>query len=263
MHPLPPQFLYFGLDKRKRFKLFPLPNETVRFEHHGEYHQWYGSGDCGACKFNLEEPDSYGMPIDCGYKVPDLFSAYSIRSVVTQLGMQKVISCHYFSTNGSPDRYGNLVREEGCMDSCPGCDYSGSIRDCPVVSGLTKGATSCSCLEFLLSQCQSTYERTFLDLYLRFNKDKESPMPIPQCSVDPLDRYRSDFVLIAKSKRNHEWEWLSIEIDPPQYHQNVLVDVQKDSEVKRSGFRTIRIRVEGVGSMTSGVREVFNTLENL
>lgn len=263
MHPNPPQFLYFGLDKRKRFKILPLPHQTVKYEHHGEYHQLFGAGDCAECKFNLEIGDSFGMPIDCGYKVPDFFLPYSIRSVVTQLGMQKAISCHYFSTNGTPDSYGNLVLEEGCMDSCPGCDYSSVIRDCPMVSGLTKGGKTCPCMEFLLTQCQSSFERTFLDLYLRFNKDRESPMPIPQCSVDPLDRFRADFVLIAKSKKTAEWEWLSIEIDPPQYHMNGIIDAQKDAEVERNGFQTVRLRAEGSGSMLKGVRELFKTLESL
>lgn len=88
-------------------------------------------------------------------------------------------------------------------------------------------------------------------------------MPIPQCSVDPLDRYRSDFVLIVKSKKTSEWEWLSVEIDSTRYHQNIDADKQKDDEVQQNGFKTVRIRTEGKDSILNGVRNLFGTLEKL
>jgi hypothetical protein len=263
LHTLPPQYLYFGVEKRKRIKLLPLPFEEVRYGKHGEYHQWYGSGDCAECKFNLEIPDSFGARIDCGYKVPDFFKPYSIRSVTSQLGMSNVIPCHYFAYAKGTDQHGNLILEEGCMESCGGCDYSYSIHDCLVTSGLTKGLASCAGLEYLKSQCQSNNERTFFELYLRMNKDREGPMPIPQCYVDPLDRYRADFVIVAESRRSSEWEWISVEIDSERFHQNASADAEKDAAVKENGFLVTRIRTEGQNSILNGVRGLFRTLELL
>jgi len=263
MQSTPPKFLYFGVDKRRRFKLLPLPFGRIVYAKHGEYHQWASAGDCGQCKFNLEIPNSFGVRIDCGYSVPDFLMPYSVRSVTAQLGMLSLIPCHYFVSKKGIDGQGNLILEEGCMERCLGCDYTGSIHDCSLVSGRTMGPPSCAGLEFLRNQCQSDNERTFLDLYLRMNKDREGPMPIPQCYVDPLDRYRSDFVLVAKSNISRDWEWLSIELDSRMYHQNSPADAEKDAVVSQNGFRVIRIRTEGERSILRGVRELLLTLERL
>jgi hypothetical protein len=260
----PPPFLYFGPDKRKRAKLLPLPYEAIIYNGHGKYHQWYGAGDCEDCMFYKDSATSYGQTIACGYKVPEYYSPYSIRSVISQLGMDEVISCHYFSSDGITDKWGNVIREEGCMESCPGCTYKYSIHDCTVVSGRTKGTDSCSGLQFLMNQCQSDIERTFLDLYLRFNKDRESPMPIPQCWTDPLDRHRSDFVVIANSKERNQFEWFSVEMDSRRHHPTGNVsDTDKDHEVRKNGFPPYRIRAEGEGSILNGVREFLEILQDL
>jgi len=115
------------------------------------------------------------------------------------------------------------------------------MHDCTVVSGLSKGSATCSGLDFLKAQCQSNLEKMFLELYLRFNKDREGSMLIPQCYVDPLERYRVDFALIAEGGRSNGWRWIAVEIDSPEYHLDRERDRLRLKAIEHEGYQVFRV----------------------
>ncbi len=254
--PMPnlPPVLYAGPERLKRIKITPLPPSDVIYEGIGEYHQWYGAGDCSYCPFARRLPDSYGAPADCGFNRPPQIQPYSIRSFLTQLSMRKDFPCKYFVCVHGTDEFGNTLWEEGCMDHCGGCDYHGYLHPCNVVNGWMHGDQNCAGWEYIKQLCQSENEVRFLQQYLRTNHDREYPMPIPQAYVEVKETVRVDFVLFVPITR-FDWKWWAIEIDSKEYHANTDKDFKKNVTLASAGYEIIRLSAEK--KMLDQVRELY------
>lgn len=138
----PPQ-LYIGPEKLKRIKILPLIRQVI-YENHGKYHSWYGAGHCEECRFAQTIPDSYGASMDWGFETPNEIQPYSVRSFLIQLSLRKDFPCKYFVQVRGRDDFNNIIWEEGCMESCGGCDYRDFIHPCHVVNGWMHGEESCT-----------------------------------------------------------------------------------------------------------------------
>lgn len=255
---LPPS-LYVGPEKFTRVKLTPLPPKQIVHEGHGEYHQWFGVGDCRYCPFAVAFPDSYGAPMDCGFKRPQEMQPYSVRAVVSQLAMRKDFPCKYFVASTDVDEFGNVHWEEGCMERCGGCDYRPYMHPCHLVGGWIHGEDSCAGWEYLASLCQSANERRFLHQYLRVNHDREAPMPIPQAHIEVTERIRVDFVVFVPITR-FNWRWLAVEIDSREYHRDSEKDMRRDLSVQTEGYEVLRLPAEK--NMLEQVRDLYKRVQD-
>lgn len=255
-----PHSLYIGPEKLKRIKLLPLPPKNVIYQGHGEYHQFFGAGDCGQCHFAKSFPDSYGAPMDCGFDLPDEIQPYSVRSFLIQLSLRKDFPCKYFVQISQKDVYGNIILNEGCMKSCSGCNYRSDIHPCHVANGWIHGEESCPGWEYIANLCQSENERRFLHQYLRINHDRESPMPIPQAHIENTERIRVDYVMFVPITR-FTWKWLAIEIDSKLYHQDSNRDFQKNIMMESEGYEVIRLSAEKM--MLDQVRELYSKITEI
>ncbi|MFQ5862895.1 MAG: DUF559 domain-containing protein [Candidatus Brocadiales bacterium] len=254
--PLPklPPALYIGPEKMKRIKLTPLPNKKIVYEGHGEYHQWFGAGDCGECPFGVNFPDSYGASMDCGFDLPEEIQPYSIRSFLIQLSLRNDFPCKSFVQAKGKDDWGNIIWDEGCMEFCKGCDYRSYIHPCHLANGWMHGQESCEGWEYITKNlCQSGNETRFLHQYLRINKDRESPMPIPQAHVELTERVRVDFVMFIPITR-FDWKWLVIEIDSKMYHKDKAKDFERTMTIASQGYEVLRLSAEK--NMLDQVREL-------
>lgn len=259
--PLPelPPVLYIGPEKLKRIKLTPLPSKKIVYASHGEYHQGYGAGDCGGCKFGVNFPDSYGAAMDCGYDLPEEIQLYSIRSFLIQLSLTNDFPCKYFVQVKGKDAWENINREEGCMEFCKGCDYRPYMHPCHLANGWMHGQESCAGWEHITKNlCQSESEARFLRQYLRINKDRESPMPIPQAHVEVTEKVRVDFVMFVPITR-FDWKWLAIEIDSQKYHENEAKDFEKSMTIASQGYEVLRLSAER--KMLDQVRELYQKIQ--
>jgi hypothetical protein len=255
-----PPILYIGPEKLKRIRVLPLPPKEVIYHKFGEYHQWYGAGDCGQCKYARGFPDSYGAPMDCGFDLPSQIKPYSIRIFLIQLSFLEEFPCKFFTQVTDIDDYGNITWDEGCMESCGGCDFRDYIHKCHVAGGWIYGQETCPGWEFISKLCQSGNERRFLHQFLRVNHDRESPMPIPQAHIEITEHYRIDFVMFVPTP-GFQWRWLAIEIDSQQYHQDKEKDQQKDAVIEKSGYEIIRLPAEM--QMLDQVRTLYSKVNDI
>ena len=255
-----PSNLYIGPEKLRRIKLLPLPPKKVIYKGHGIFHSFYGSVDCGQCPFAMEFPSSYGAPMNCGFDIPDEIQPYSVRSFLIQLSLRKDFPCKYFVQTPKRDDFGNILWEEGCMESCDGYDYEEHSNPCNIANGWMHGEKSCSGWEHIKGLCQSENESRFLHQYLRMNKDREFPMPIPQAHIEITECIRVDFVMFVPITRV-KWKWLAIEIDSKQYHQNLEKDFQKEITMASNGYEVMRLSAEK--KMLDQVRELYTKVDNI
>jgi DNA-directed RNA polymerase subunit RPC12/RpoP len=114
---------------------------------------------------------------------------YSVRSFVFQAS-RNLGGCSY-----SCQVRGNVMGETVFTDICtdPEEAYDESW-DCHLVGGWTSGQTECPLWRNISNLCQTETEEKFLHQYLRFVKDRQFPMLIPQVSIGIAERRRPDFV---------------------------------------------------------------------
>ena len=255
-----PPVLYIGPEKLRRIKLTPLPPERVIYPNHGEYHSWFGGGSCDNCPFAMALPGSYGAAMDCGFSTPAEMQPYSVRSVLAQLSLQKDFPCKYFAQVHGQDQFGNTLWDEGCMESCAGCDYRPYLRPCHVAAGWMHGEETCPGWERIKTLCQSENESRFLHQYLRINHDREYPMPIPQAHVEITEQVRVDFVLFVPMTR-FEWKWLAVEIDSEEYHGDVVREAGRTAIIASSGYEIVRLSAKK--RMLDQVRELYHLVTGI
>lgn len=259
--PLPqvPSCVYIGSERSERIKLLPLPPREVVYERHGVYHQW-SQGGCDDCEFARGALGGYGSPMDCGFSLPGEVQPYSIRSFLIQLSLRSDFPCRYFVRAVTKDDYGNIIWDDGCMESCSGCDYSPYYHPCNVASGWMHGEGECPGWVFISSLCQTDIERLFLSQYLRLNHDREFPMPIPQAYLEIEERIRVDFVIFVPMTR-FKWKWLVIEVDSKTYHQDRERDKHREAILGKLGFEVIRLTT--ASRMLDQVRAVYRRVADL
>lgn len=197
--------------------------------------------------------------MNCGFRRPDEFQPYSVRSVLAQLSARKDFPCKYFALSKGRDEFGNIMWEEGCMEHCEGADYKPYMHSCHLANGWIHGEETCPGWQYLGNLCQSENERRFLHQYLRLNHDREAPMPIPQAHIEVTERIRIDFVVFVPVTR-FAWRWLAVEIDSKDYHDHQKDDA-RDWSVQIEGYEVLRLSAEKI--MLDQVRDLYKRIQGI
>lgn len=232
--------------KWKLVRLGPLPRE--------KFPQW----ECRRCSTvnaisNLDPwPPLPRDPLYIGcdkYKVVKLYpfppdytkeswaTPFSIRSVFYQASRQ-LGGCIYHPSKDT-EVMGKPVFSDQCHDEED--DPRWGLGPCHMVSGWTKGQSTCSLWEKFSTLCQRDTERTFLHQYLRFVKDREFPMLIPQVRMGIAERRRPDFVLFIPLQY-WKYKWLAIELDNAHGEEMAEEDELRDMEIALHGYEVIRLK---------------------
>lgn len=206
--PNVPRTLYFGHEKNRQMKLYPVPPECP------------------------DEP--WALP-------------FSIRSFVYQAS-RFLGGCHYVTAKqgtvmGEDAFTDRCVPPEGADRWNWELDYWPS---CHMVAGWTVGAATCSLWEKLRTFCQNETEQRFLHTYLSLAKDRHFPMLIPQVRVGIGERRRPDFVAFVPLQY-WRYNWYAIEIDGGHPEERAADDQQRDEDLEREGYQVIRVRSDERG----------------
>jgi DNA-directed RNA polymerase subunit RPC12/RpoP len=189
-------------------------------------------------------------PVVVGWSVPEEIMPYSVRSVLIQLSKRKDFPCKYYVRVDGKDVWGNVKWFEGCKSST-----SDEYHPCHLANGWMHGEESCKGWEYIANNlCQSRPEAVFLHSYLRLNKDRESPMPIPQAHVEVTEKVRPDFVMFIPITR-FDWKWLAVEIDSKRYHQDEERDIKRRIWIRSEGYEVLRLSAKE--NMLEQVRKLY------
>ena len=217
----PPPNVYIGADKYKRIKLLPLP--------HGVSRLWDG------------------------------MQPYSVRSILYQLSREDGWPHRYHPDFHGLDKYGNYLWEDTCSERD---DYGNWIDygKCCVATGWMTGEVTCKGWELIKGLCQTDAESAFLHDYLRYVKDREFPMLIPQAWLTWEERRRIDFMLYVP-KTHHHWRKIAVQIDPKGSHKDSRRDEIRDLEIRAEGYDVLsydtdELRIEQVRKLISKVDEI-------
>lgn len=225
LKPLPqwpevPRALYIGAEKLARFKVYPVPPEC---------------------------PDEqWAQP-------------YSIRSFVFQVS-RKLAGCSYRCHTR-----GRVMDETVFTDLCSAPsmdDYECDPEswDCHMVSGWTTGNESCPLWERVAKLCQTDTERKFLHWYLRYVKDRQYPMLIPQTWIGIAERRRPDFVAFVPLQY-WKYRWIAIQLDGAHREEQALDDAERDDYVRQHDFEVVSLKPTEKGYFEE-VRKLVEQIEN-
>jgi len=177
---------------------------------------------------------------------------FSIRSVIYQAS-QLLGGCIYH-----PSKEAEVMGKPVFSDQChnEGDDPRWGLGPCHMVSGWTKGQSTCAFWEKFSALCQTEPERAFLHQYLGFVKDREFPMLIPQVRVGIAERRRPDFVLFVPLQY-WKFKWLAIQLDNAHTQEMAKQDELRDAAISVHGYEVIRLKPGEKGYL----REVQSLVE--
>jgi hypothetical protein len=122
--------------------------------------------------------------------------------------------------------YGENVYYDQCHDSQDE-SFDPVDRDCHVLAGWSAGQPTCLLFDAVASLCQTDVERKFLSTYLRYVKDRDFPMLIPQVRIGIAERRRVDFVLYVPLQY-WRFKWLAVELDGAHPQEKASEDAARD-----------------------------------
>lgn len=260
-----PPVLYLGHERLKRIRITPLPPKMVVYERHGEYHQW-AQGGCNECPFHVHPSlgvYNYGMPMDCGFNLPSEVQPYSIRSFLIQLSLRSDFPCKYFIRSVQRDDFGNVCWDDGCMESCGGTDFQVYMHPCNVANGWMHGEEFCNGWEYIQSLCQTKDESQFLFYYLRTNRDREHPMPLPQAYIDATEHIRPDFLMfVPRGDREPKYKKLAIEIENTErYLRGLRAETERTAAITNEGYEIVK--VSATRKMIDQARDLYRRITEI
>jgi hypothetical protein len=218
--PNVPPFLFIGPEKLARFKVYATPPE-----HSNIAAEWA--------------------------------PPWSIRSFVKQAS-GKFQGCHFWS-----QRRGTVLGEPVFRDTCrphdSDIDHDDEGNDCHLVSGWSTGIDTCPLWERIKKLCQTDVEQRFFHHYLRFVKDRQFPMLIPQARIGVAERRRPDFVLFVPLQQLN-YRWLAIELDGAHPETKAEEDAQRNADLAAQGYSVFPVRPTERGYMEE-VRRLVERVE--
>ena len=115
-------------------------------------------------------------------------------------------------------------------------DINSPSWNCRILAGWSAGQTTCSLWEHVKALCQNDPERSFLQTYLRYVKDRQFPMLIPQVRVGIAERRRPDFVAFVPLQY---WcfKWVAIELDGAHGEEQQESDVARNKYLEEQNYR--------------------------
>jgi hypothetical protein len=178
---------------------------------------------------------------------------YSVRSFVYQAAQ------HYQQCSYSCDSSGTLYGQPIFKDTCHAA--TDSLGDnptrCSIMTGWSSGGPDCGTWHKIKALCQTAPEQRFLQDYIRYVKDRQFPMLLPQARVGIAERRRPDFVIFIPV---HFWNFkkLAIQLDGSHVPGHAD-DKARDAHVAEYGYETMSVRPDDRGYL----REVQRLVEHV
>jgi hypothetical protein len=161
---------------------------------------------------------------------------YSIRSFVHQAS-RHLGQCDY-AWNGSND----VMGEPAHIDLCNfGGGYGDESTPCHLLSGFTRGESTCPLWQELKEYCQTEVEQRFLWAYLHLAKGRNFPMLMPQARIGIAERRRPDFVAFVPLQYL-KYNWYAIELDGAHQEIHRTSDEARDADLASEGYEIISLR---------------------
>jgi hypothetical protein len=187
---------------------------------------------------------------------PDWAQPYSIRSFIAQAS-RRLGGC-YFTCSSNGSVLGEQVFRDTCTIWEPDADQ-GEDTDCHLVPGWSTGQATCPLWERVAALCQTDHEQRFLHHYLRFVKDRQFPMLIPQPRIGIAERRRPDFVLFVPLQ-HWNYQWLAVELDGAHGNDQQDRDAARDTELLAHGYEVFSVRPAEKGYLEE-VRRLVERIE--
>jgi hypothetical protein len=118
------------------------------------------------------------------------------------------------------------------------------------------GQTTCSLWQHVSGLCQTEPERSFLKYYLKYVKDRQFPMLIPQARIGISERRRPDFVAFVPLQY-WKYKWVAIQLDAAHPDERAEDDAARDDYVRQQNYDVISLRPASKGYL----EEVRNLVE--
>jgi very-short-patch-repair endonuclease len=106
-----------------------------------------------------------------------------------------------------------------------------------MLAGFSAGEISCPLWESIGKLCQTDQERKFLHWYLRYVKDRQFPMILPQVRIGIAERKRADFVAFVPLQY---WRYkaVAIELDGAHTDEHLPKDQARDKYYEWKGSKS-------------------------
>ena len=168
---------------------------------------------------------------------------YSVRSFLYQAS-RTLGGCNY-----SCKERGSVYDETVYSDTC-GDPRSDEPNDpdwnCHILAGWSAGQTTCPLWERVASLCQTDVERKFLHNYLRYVKDRQFPMLLPQVRVGIAERRRADFVAFVPLQY-WKFKWVALELDGAHPENKAPDDQTRDKYYEEHRYEVISLKPGAMG----------------
>lgn len=165
---------------------------------------------------------------------------YSIRTFVHQCSREKGGCQYHCSERGTV--FDEPVYNDFCYDPDADCDHEEpQMESCHILAGWAGGRNSCRLWEQIQKLCQTSAERRFLHDYIRFVKDRQFPMLIPQPWIGIGARRRPDFLAFVPITF---WQYkkVAIELDAGHREEQAVSDSARNDFLRQNGYEVYSVR---------------------
>lgn len=192
-------------------------------------------------------------PVPPGHEDDSWADPYSVRSFVWQAAHHYNL-CQY-QCDSDQSLYGEPIFRDQCYS--PDAGYGEEPSRCSILTGWSTGKMECGTWAKVRALCQTSPEQRFLQDYIRYVKDRQFPMLLPQVRVGIAERRRPDFVIFIPV---HYWSYkqLAIQLDGSHEHGRED-DKARDAHVAEYGYETMSVRPDERGYL----REVQRLVEHI
>lgn len=163
---------------------------------------------------------------------------YSVRSFVYQAS-STFHGCDYYCRER-----GRVFDDAVFSDLCSSPDDDdpqGPSWNCHILAGWAAGQPTCPLWDHIKALCQTKTEHDFLYMYLRYVKDRQFPMLIPQARIGIAERKRPDFVAFVPIQY---WRFkaVAIELDGGHSEDQAQSDSARDQYLEEQGYEVFSLR---------------------
>lgn len=164
---------------------------------------------------------------------------YSVRSFIHQAS-RSLGGCTY-SCKERGSVYDEPVFADTCWNPRTEDDFHSPDWNCHILGGWAAGQASCPLWETLGPLSQTDVERKFLHIYLRYVKDRQFPMLLPQVRVGIAERRRADFIAFVPLQF-WKFKWVAIELDGAHPESKFPDDQARDKYYEEHKYEVLSLR---------------------
>jgi very-short-patch-repair endonuclease len=168
---------------------------------------------------------------------------YAVRSFVHQAS--RGLGGCYYTCRERGKVFDELVFSDVCSDA-DDQDINAPAWNCHVLAGWSAGQATCRLWEHAKALCQNDTERNFMLTYLRYVKDRQFPMLIPQVRIGIAERRRPDFVVFVPLQYWRS-KWIAIELDHAHGEEHQQNDNARDLYLEEQNYEVVSLHPNAKG----------------